>query len=641
MKKNIFFILLTILCIGGLFSQSKEYTYSDYSTVEFIGPYLEIVEDNTNSLSIDDIILRNDFKNYPHRIPRFGISKSTFWAKFTLNNKSSISDFLLQYNKIDVDELVVYYKKNTNDNVFIEQALYATSEKYSGRLFLFDINIPAGEKRTIYIKFKTKWNVTFSVEMAEKSKILQQIFNGELISGIYFGILLIMVLYNMFIYFSIKDKSYLFYVIYISCFLLFQFNELGYAYKYLWYKEPSLYSVSAKLFPILTTCAAIFFIRDYLKTKVYTPKADKIFIALLVAMICCLPLVFNQKYNSSAFLILNILTLTISLYTLIIAINIYLKGFKPALFFLIAWSILLLSIIEFNLSNLGVIPYYPITDHALEIGSAIEVVLLSLGLANRINVLTKEKEQSQAEALQLATEKKAIIINQKDNLEQLVIERTKSLELKNRTILKQNEEKSTMMREIHHRVKNNLQMINSMIRLQTKYSSDNQKPEEVLQKVQRRILTMAQLHEKMYQSENLKSISIRDYLESIVDDLFNIYNEKNTQIELDISPNIKFEIETTLYLGLLVSELIINSLKHAFEEPDTGIILVKLQHKTQDAYEISVSDNGKGFDVNDFYQNSSLGQRLIQNFVKQLNGSMQINSNEYGSSFIVNFNLIN
>ena len=111
--------------------------------------------------------------------------------------------------------------------------------------------------------------------------------------------------------------------------------------------------------------------------------------------------IFKEEHNSISFLTLNTLNLFSSVFTLIIAFIIYKKEFKPAKYFLIAWSILLLSIIQFNLSNLDFILYFIFTDHSLEIGSVIEIVLLSLRLAYGVNVLKLEKETSQVRALSL------------------------------------------------------------------------------------------------------------------------------------------------------------------------------------------------------------------------------------------------
>lgn len=192
-----------------------------------------------------------------------------------------------------------------------------------------------------------------------------------------------------------------------------------------------------------------------------------------------------------------------------------------------------------------------------------------------------------------------------------------------------------MMREIHHRVKNNLQMINSMVRLQSRYINEGNAM-DALKKVERRILTMAHLHEKMYQSENLKSINIQDYISNIIGDLFLIYNDDdNVEYILDIQ-KIDFKMETALYLGLLLNELIINSLKHAFLENKKGKINISLQNLKNNIYSLKVTDNGSGLNINNFSKSKSLGQRLIKNFVKQLNGELIIKNNN-GAEFNIIF----
>lgn len=631
MKIKLFIFFLACTLFNG-YAQKTELIITNETDIIQVGPYMEVLQDSTNALTINDVIKLDDFINHNMLIPSFGLSENTFWAKFTVKNNSNSEDFTLEFNKVDSVKLNLF---SSNGEVNSEQKIKIGNQKFSGRVFLFSTKIPKQTSKTFYLEFKTNWNATFPLQIGKKKHILYKLFNDELINGLYIGIFLIMVFYNLFLYFSIKDKSYLYYVIYIFCFLLFQINESGYFYKYFLYKSPYLYSVLAKLFPIITSISAIYFIRHFIQAPKYIPKLDRFYKVLVLLFVFNLFFVFDIRYNGIAFLSLNILTLTAALYAFLIGFAVILKGFKPAIFFIIAWTILIISITQFTLSNLGVLPYFAITDHSLKIGSVIEIVLLSLGLANRINVLTKEKEISQAKSLQLAEEKKIIITQQKEKLEQLVFERTKSLELKNKTILEQHEEKSTMIREIHHRVKNNLQMINSMIRMQARYV-DDKNSSEVLSKVQRRILTMAQLHEKMYQSDNLKLIDLNDYIYNIVSDLFKIHSNEKTTFEIAIDQKIVFDTEIILYLGLVVSELVINALKHAFGNRD-GIILIELRQKTLNAYELKVSDNGKGFDTEKFHESNSLGQRLIKSFIRQLKGELHITSNEYGSSFTINF----
>lgn len=634
--KSLLLYIIFFICFTIKAQENNAITYLNDSKILRIGPKLEVYEDSTNTMTINQVNNLNTFKNYHKTIPNFGLSKSTFWAKFNIKNKSDFQYFILEFNKVAIQELKLYHKLNNTNNRFTEQALNLNKKKYSGRMFLFDFKIKKNTSRTIYIKFKSSWSVTFPVKIGSKEQMLHKLFDEELINGLYIGVFLIMVFYNLFIYFFTKDKSYIYYVTYILFFLLFQLNENGFFFKYFLYKSPYIYSIAIKILPIFTSIAAIYFTREFVKAKKYVPKIDRFHIVLVILFLANLFFAFDEKYNHYAFLSLNILTLTASLYVLFVGVAVVYKGFKPAWFFIIAWSVLILSIIQFNLSSLGVLPYYPITDHVLKIGSVFEIVLLSLGLANRINVLKTEKEASQSQALQLINEKKSFVENQNSQLEFMVAERTQTLEIRNEIISKKNEEKSIMMREIHHRVKNNLQMINSMIRIQSRYTNT----ENSLKEVERRIHTMALLHEKMYQSENLIEINIKEYIQSILVDLLNIYNvgEKITY-EIKTS-DFLYNTETVLYLGLLINELLTNALKHSLKNKEKGHITINLKPYNEDIHKLTITNNGKRIDIEKFNNSKSLGHRLIKNFVKQLNGTLKI-ENSINTSFTIFFKNFN
>lgn len=244
----------------------------------------------------------------------------------------------------------------------------------------------------------------------------------------------------------------------------------------------------------------------------------------------------------------------------------------------------------------------------------------------------KEKEKSQALALELAKENELIITQENQKLEELVNKRTKKLALKNSQILGQNEEKSTMMREIHHRVKNNLQMINSMIRMQTKFVN-NKDSKNILDKVQRRIIVMAQLHEKMYLSEDLKSILINSYLANMVSDVFK-KDLNNNGFILNVPKELVFETKNALSIGLLINELINYSLPKLKNEK----INISINEVNKDEFLLIFADN-RGTNYNNLMKTSSLTQRLASNFIKQLNGEILENTIS-GSSYelIIRFN---
>jgi two-component sensor histidine kinase/Tfp pilus assembly protein PilF len=191
----------------------------------------------------------------------------------------------------------------------------------------------------------------------------------------------------------------------------------------------------------------------------------------------------------------------------------------------------------------------------------------------------------------------------------------------NRLLQKKDDEKKVMLKEIHHRVKNNLQVINSLLRLQSKEIKD----EEIVAKfkeTQKRIITIAALHEKMYSSEDLRHVNIKEHIESIVADLVTSYAlDKKITIKINIE-QISIGLRTLVPLGLIINEIVVNSLKYAFCDSGDGIINLQIKQLNNTTFEMLIGDNGVG--LKSYKNTSGLGSKLISIFTKQLNGTLEI-----------------
>jgi len=185
----------------------------------------------------------------------------------------------------------------------------------------------------------------------------------------------------------------------------------------------------------------------------------------------------------------------------------------------------------------------------------------------------------------------------------------------------QNEEKQVMMKEIHHRVKNNLQVVNSLLRLQSKEVKDA-KVLEMFKNTQRRVLSMAKLHENMYSTENLKLINAKKHLSGLISDIIDSYGlGKDINIKLNIIDE-ELSIKTLLPLSLIVNEIITNSLKHAFINKHEGNVILELKKSNKEDFEMIIGDDGIGFHPLD--ESSGLGTKLINIFSRQLNGTIRL-----------------
>lgn len=192
-------------------------------------------------------------------------------------------------------------------------------------------------------------------------------------------------------------------------------------------------------------------------------------------------------------------------------------------------------------------------------------------------------------------------------------------------IKKSLKEKELLLREIHHRVKNNMQIISSLLNLQRNYIEDEE-ANNLLQGSQGRVKSMALVHEKLYQTDDLARINVAEYLRSLTMSIFRSYSVKpDIELRLDVG-DVFFNIDTAVPLGLIINELVTNSLKYAFPNNETGKIFISLnKESSEEKYLLIVGDDGIGFPENlNFHETHSLGLQLVNTLVNQLDGSIEL-----------------
>lgn len=425
MKANLLSIICALLFATNVFAiEPVVVTDTDVN----IGHSVEILEDATGELTIADVLKEHDMKPATQKVPNLNITKSTFWVKFAVQNESNSEHLLLNlaYPIIDTVELYMPMADGTIDIDRSGESVPLAERRFQHQNFMFSLSIPKGESKTYYMKLKSGEQIMLPLSVGPSQEILLSASTLDLVSGLYFGIVLVMLLYNLFIYFSVKDKSYLFYVVYILFVGMTQASDNGYTYKYLWPNSPALANFMVILFPALVGSSAMLFMRHFLNTRKHIPKADKVF-NVFMAIYGLNVVLFAIGQPQVAYQLTQITALSVSVFMLTMAYKIKCMGFGPAKFFLYAWSIFLVSVCLFVMKDLGVLPYNDVTKHILHMGSAVELVLLSFALADKINILKKEKEESQEKTLEALRENDRILKEQNVVLDRKVKERTEEL----------------------------------------------------------------------------------------------------------------------------------------------------------------------------------------------------------------------
>lgn len=269
-------------------------------------------------------------------------------------------------------------------------------------------------------------------------------------------------------------------------------------------------------------------------------------------------------------------------------------------------------------------------------GGGVFILVLFFGfiISGKINVIINKMMEGTRRIASGDLEHSITIGKRKDEIGE-VVESFNSMTIRLRELLN---EKELLMREIFHRVKNNMQVISSLLSLQCKYIKD-EKYIEMVKESQDRIKAMALIHENLYRSKDLSNIDFNDYVKSLAKGLLLSYKRDTNKIALKINiETVSFAIETAIPCGLIINELISNSLKYAFPDGRDGEINISLRSLDNDELEIIVSNDGVSFPKDlDFRNTESLGLRLVTNLAEnQLHGRIELNRSK-GTEFRIRF----
>lgn len=600
MKTFRYLFILTIF-ISTLLSKNIEVT-SENKMIDILSKS-EIYIDENNTYTFEDIKEKTFIKNNK-AILNLGLhTNKSIWIKFTLNNISDKKQtFILEYASAIISNIEFYNKNNISYDGLLQLNKNRNSLRPS-----FTINLEAQEKQTYYLKaFSKKSILIVKLNLWNNKNFEHKKINHAIIVSLFFGAIMILFIYNLFLFIFTKDIVYMYYILYIFFVSLHHSIYIGYSSLYIF--NQSIINFISNNITILTSSIIIFmtlFSKVLLNLKRFK-VVNKVMDIHIILIVLITLISINNEYFHSILLFIYIL-----LIILLISSSIYCLFKKEVLtiYYLIAWVPLLLILIGWiyvSMSKNSLVQIYEIFPYILEGTILFEAVIFSVALAFRINILQKNKEELNTKFLSHQK-------NQKKILKKEVNKKTSQLNLAL-------EEKNLLLKELHHRVKNNMQMIISLLRLQSNGILDKD-IKDIFYTAQNRVSAMAYLHELLYKQNNMTYINTLDYFTVLIDKISKTSNKKVT-IRYDINTNIN--VEQIIYCALILNELISNSFKHAFEEE--GKISIYLDKK--DSYYIfKISDNGRGYkrDKN----KKTLGLNLINTLVKnQLLGSIETISNK-------------
>lgn len=658
----------------------------DSKRVPIEGNYLYL-EDKQGNWTIHDVMENVEFHSGSKRTPNFGYSASAYWLKFQVRNQSRNNDWYVQLENPFLNEIELY---QTSRNELVQIKHTGTSYPFNQReikhrFFVFDQFLEEEEVYTYYIRVASSSTLAMPITFIDHNEFFEKDRLEYLLFGLYYGIVLGLAGYNLFLFFSLKRVAYLYYVLFISFFAFFLSAWNGLANQFLWTQSVWWANYSTPIFMLCCGLFVLLFTQSFFQTKIHLPFLNKIITFFIVYCSISLMLAFFLPYH-----ILIMLGLSVTMIAFVIVIPTSLiswyKGYSHARFFVLAWIVVIIGTLSSTIRNIGLLPDNIFTIYGMQIASAIEVVLLSIALVDQINKMKKEKELAQLAAF--ATQQKLIEAKEEwaQSLEETVQRRTEALKA---TVKELQEAQSQLLEQekmaslgnlvagVAHEINTPLGIaytaathsegkLNEFLEIYSKNKLKRSDLEKFIQSIQdansivvpnlQRAAEMVKSFKQVAVDQSTmehRSFNLKEYLEETILSLKPKLRKTNISIQISGDDDL-FIIGNPGAYYQVVTNLVINSITHAYEGDQHGLISMDIA-TTAHHLEIVYKDFGKGMDektkekiYEPFFTTrrgkggSGLGMHIVYNVVhQQLNGTIRCESRRgEGTTFFLTIPLL-
>lgn len=366
-------------------------------------PAIDLIKDRERQLTIDDVILEEFSEKFIHIDAikqKKGFFETANWLRFEVNNQSNQDDWLLEFAFPLINDIRIYTIENDDLKLLYESGsdLPFKEREIEHRHFVFNLDIEPGESKTFYALAVGSGDLHPPITIWDKDTFIEKTQKELALLGIFYGIILVMILYNLFLFFSLRLKSYLYYVVAISCTLLGKLSINGTGFQYLWPHLPSWNVISTPLWVALACIFILIFTRNFLDVDHYIPAFKKfLYILMPLNAMVIITLPFSRYVALYFMVIASLFTFSTVLTVAIISLK---RGARQARFYIIGWFVFLTGVAITILERAVILPFTIVTEYAGQAALTMEVVLLSLALADKINIMRRDKEIAEKKALE-------------------------------------------------------------------------------------------------------------------------------------------------------------------------------------------------------------------------------------------------
>lgn len=367
--------------------------------VEEFSRHIDLLEDAGGALSIDEVT-RSTFAPATLAAANVGFTGSVWWARVTLRNDGPRErEVFLRQTYPLIDYLDVYEQQGPG-----QWRMHKTGDRrpfaardIAHRDFVFPIHVPAQSERLVYLRYQSQGPIDISLSLFNSPELLESLSREQLAFGIYYGCVIMLLVWSSLVFIAVRDKAFLAYFAYVCTFGLYMLIHNGLAYQYLWPESPRWGNTSLIALINIALFAGLQFSRMILRAKEVIPRLD-LAARALQAIAAVLLLATPFVPYSTIIAPVALLVLTAVIFMLLLGVVSMVLGSRPARFYVIAWSSFLCGSVVFLLKTFGVLPHTFLTQNGWQIGSLLEMILLSMTLSTRMNEL---QHQSRTDPLTL------------------------------------------------------------------------------------------------------------------------------------------------------------------------------------------------------------------------------------------------
>ncbi len=365
-----------------------------------------VLEDSSGELTLDEVLQPAQQARFNHvqqsgAATNFGLTRSAFWLRIALQAQADApAQWLLEVAYPALDQLDLYTRNSRGE--FVRQSggdlqLFA-SRVVPHRNHVLPVVLRPGGETLVYLRVQSQGTLSAPVHLWQAPALWQHDQLEYSLLSLYFGLLVGLLLYNLLLYFSVRDRAYLIYVGFVGGMAVSQAALTGLGGQFFWPGQTWWNSVSPPVGMATAAAFGILFARNFLNSAVRMPRMNRVMLALAGSWLLALLAALLLPYTVSSWMVTVLAVVSVTVVVLAGVLSVRQKH-PGARYFLTAWAVLLLGVVTLALHNTGVLPSNLLTSNSLLIGSALEMVLLSFALADRINIERTEKERALASSL--------------------------------------------------------------------------------------------------------------------------------------------------------------------------------------------------------------------------------------------------